>query len=695
MQGLDFLGAVSPSRHAKDRAQASGKRAIVAAQKIAKRAPRLAAAIARAGQKAVAVSSAKSSPLARPAGTPSAPTAGPLTEAQRPARSTRAAAPTGATPARRPVARTVARPMPAKRRSGAKVGADEDLFYDESDEAGAEQRADVYSRLADAATKVADFMARVQDLVAQLPANLPLAQNGLGVVSQLENWFLAPVDAALQGDQAAMTKAQAVDDVVQFILDQESNSNLPWPWAWISNAEAYLRVHGSVEPVQEVEVPAPPGASPAVPPPAPGGLPTGQVARLSIAPKSIAIALGVPQPFTVAALSPAGAAVTPASVTWSVSPAGGTIDQTGTFTATSPGRYVVSATADGVTATAVAFAQASMAAPVPSSGGPAGYGSPGSVYPSGGDVYSSGPADYGYDEESAESSSDDEMYAEDASEEEEEEFPEDEIGRGGGGRGGGGRGGGGRGGGGRGGRGGRGHTHHRGGHDLGPVFYTYPWVSSYAPEVDEVVLIDDLAEAVVDKLRRPSEAAMGLDFMGEAPPDLSDFNRRTVAERKTRYQSLKDQPRAQLRAWAEQQATRIQSRYDGLSWIAKNTPILSRKYDGVCSLLEMARTQLKYGDAEPDEAKAKPHYILALLHGTDAAGELADAQGTRVTDDLVELMTTGTQIVAKKASETAVELARKAGEGVAQGVGVPAWLLWGGVVAAGAGGLKLYLGMRR
>lgn len=227
------------------------------------------------------------------------------------------------------------------------------------------------------------------------------------------------------------------------------------------------------------------------------------------------------------------------------------------------------------------------------------------------------------------------------------------------------------------------------------MVYSYPWVSTYAAEVDDPLLVDDLAEAVADKLRRDNHAAVGLDFLGDAPPDLSDFNRRTVAERKARYQSLKDQPRAQLRSWAEQQAQRIQSRYDGLSWIAKNTPILSRKYDGVCSLLEMARTQLKYGDAEADDGKAKPHYVLALLHGTDAAGELAEAQGTRVTDDLVEMMTTGTQVVAKKAAETAVELARKAGEGVAQGVGVPSWLLWSGVVAAGAGGLKLYLGLRR
>lgn len=673
MYGLDCLGAVTPSQHSKDRAIASGKRAIAAGQKIARTAPSLAAKIVQAGQKAVSAGSPKKQV--------SKPTPAPTQTAPQPA--TRPRAPSGTpqrqvqAPARKPPA--VSRAMPAKRsRIGDDAAETGEEFVDE-------QATDAYSQLADAACKVADFMARVQDLVTQLPPGLPLTQNGLGTISQLENWFVAPLEKALQGDQSAMAQAQPVNDVVQFILDQEGNANLPWPWGWISNAQAYLRVHPAV--VQPAAQPATaPGTIPAAAATPAAGSP---VARIVITPKSIALGTNAPQMFSAAVLNAAGQPVAPmAPVAWSAS-IGATIDQSGAFTAPTPGNYTVTATADGVSATALAVVQASMSPLNPSAGGGS-YGGGGGYSGGGGGSYDGGgyggaPDDGGgYADDGGQTPQ--EEYADDGGGSDEGEAPMDEVGAalavlgrgGGGGRGHGG------------GRHGGGHHHHGGRGRGGGGWWGGPWAYGPSYYVDEPFdaaepTVDDIAEAVAQKLAKQTggRVAVGLDFLGAAAPDVADFNKRTWAQRKEQIKELQKRPRADMRALASQQIAKVQAHFSQVGWVTRHLPILSAKWDAVTQLLELAQAQLGYADAEPDEAKANTRYALALINSTDAAAALAEADGTSIADDLVDLMVLGM----REEGRIAARLAKGAGEGASEVLGVPPWLLWtvGGLAVAAVG----------
>ena len=498
---LDFIGAVTPSQASRDRAAAAGQRLLAKGQRIAKRAPNLAATVAKAAQKALRAGG-KATKTATPA--PAVKSAQPAAQPQAPSPQQRKPAPPAPSRPGRTVPTRASIAVPARAMSTrTKVGEDEEVYADEG-------AVDVFAQIATAAEKVTDFMYRVQELVDQLPADAPIRQNGLGTISHLENWFIKPIEDAIQGDKPALEKARNIDDVIQFILDQEGNPNLPWPWEWVGRAQAYLRLHppAAAPAAPDAASPAPTAEGTAAPAPS---APVPGVARVVVAPKSVGMGVGATQGFVATALDAAGKAVTPAPVVaWSAS--GGTVDQAGNFSAPQPGRYTVTAAVGPVTGSAVALVQASFVTPGGMSA-PAGGGSGGAVpyapsapmpsYPQ--DDYRQPEYEPQYAEEYAQEEYPQGEYAEEGG----EYAPEDEIGaaivelgRGGfgGGRGGGHRGGGGR-------RGGGGHRH---GHQhIGPsVVYTYPWWQLSDDDVDP----EELAQLVAAKLKEKS--AVGLDFIG-------------------------------------------------------------------------------------------------------------------------------------------------------------------------------------
>ena len=258
---LDFIGAVTPSQASRDRAAAAGQRLLAKGQRIAKRAPSLAATVAKAAQKALRAggkaTKAAVAPAAKTTTQPAAQPQAPSPQQRKPAPPV-PSRPGRTVPTRAPVA------VPARAMSKrTKVGEDEEVYADEG-------AVDVFAQIATAAEKVTDFMYRVQELVDQLPADAPIRQNGLGTISQLENWFIKPIEDAIQGDKPALEKARNIDDVIQFILDQEGNPNLPWPWEWIGRAQAYLRLHppAAAPAAPDAASPAPTGEGTAAPAPA-------------------------------------------------------------------------------------------------------------------------------------------------------------------------------------------------------------------------------------------------------------------------------------------------------------------------------------------------------------------------------------------------------------------------------------------
>lgn len=559
---LDFLGAVMPSQHSKDRANASGQRAVTAAQKIAKTAPQLAAAIAKAGQKALAAGGGKAQATSTSVPTPApatAPTQQPAPRAQpRPVRQSLPA------PAHRAPMARIATP-PGKR--GAHVGDDAP--------AQDEQIVDVYAQLADTASGVADFMGQIQDILNGLPPTSPLVEQGKAVISQLENWFGNPLEAALQGDQQALAKTGAIAGMLQSILANQSDSNRPWPWAWIANANAYMQMHPP--PKQDSGTTATDGTTTQ-----PGAPPIGTVAHVSVLPKGMALAVGTPQLFTAQTLDAGGQVISPKTpVTWAVSglptaapamptqqPAypgaypgmgAASIDQGGNFISQAPGNYTVTATADGVTGSALALVQASMQAPgaTPAAGGYAaggGSGGGGGGFSGGGGGYSppddgGGYADYPADDGQGggdQGYADDQggqqdQYAGGGGDYQDQGDGRDQIGQAlaylGGGHGGG--------------HGHGGHGHHHGGGrgrrnndggTIGPWFYGFDGI-----DVDEFADADDIAEALAQKLKKKS--ALGLDCLGATWAlshigDISDtvtdydYGEKQVLEMRTFFNSL-------------------------------------------------------------------------------------------------------------------------------------------------------------
>jgi hypothetical protein len=365
--GLDFLGAVTPAaartQQSQAKAAAAGQRALAAAQRIAQVAPRLAAAVQKAGQKAIAASKGAVKPV-----TPAKPTA-----AAKPAPGAQKTPPKGA-PKTAPMSSRGA-PAPSKAPSnsfraphvspgrGAAPGAKThvgdmssalskianaanaaiasgdaqpptDMTPEDAAQLVQQQTADTYSQLADAAVSAADLLSEIQGLLNKLPAGIPLAQQGQSQVADIENRLVTPIEHALEGGPGA-SSAQGLVAYVQQIAAQR-NTVPPNPgsiWEWVAQANAYLKAHGAA----------------------------GAVASIAINPSSPTIAPGAVQQFTAAVADATGMATTPGSpVKWSATP-GSTIDKNGNFSATSPGSFVVTASADGIKGTTTVTVQAGAA----------------------------------------------------------------------------------------------------------------------------------------------------------------------------------------------------------------------------------------------------------------------------------------------------------------------------------------------
>ncbi len=549
--GLDMLGAITVSPK-KEKAAAAGRRALAAAQKVAKRLPRLSKAISSAGQKALKVagsgSTAAPSPVKKADAAKPAPSPLQQQKAPQPQQKPMQGRPQG--PALRPQpqpvkAPTKAPPLPSRggpAKRGTKLG-------EEQADEGTDQQADIYTQLADAAAGVVDFLACFQGLLDRIPQNLPLYQKGVGTISQFENWFAAPIEAALQGDQAALAKAPDIYGLIEYFKEQgEATGEKRWPWDWASLAETYLKLHPGAE------APAEPGAGPVADEAgtAPSGAAVSNVAKVVVSPTGMTVPIGGAQLFRVDTLDAKNKVVTSQSpITWSAS-GGATIDPSGNFTAQSAGTYTITASVDGVTGTATAIVQAAAAASpaaspsAPYSGGGGDYG--GGGY-SGGDYADSGSQDSGggeytsydggYAEPAEPEYGEQEMYSEADQGQvfEEEHYSEGdgelddpfygatveelgaivELGKGGGGKGGG--------------KGGGHHHHHKGGgrrFEGGGPWYYGPWWPSYGIEINEPFdepTVDDLAEVIAEKLaEKKMHASVGLDCLGALADDSADYD---------------------------------------------------------------------------------------------------------------------------------------------------------------------------
>lgn len=536
MHGFDLLGVVPLGQHLREKALASGQRALSAGQRIAKASPKLSAAVMAAGQKALAAGKRKPGAKAPAAGPNPAPgdqatpskSASPAL-APPPARNVLAAKrPIQSPPDPKAAARPTGRPMPAKALPGkTHLGEDEtvDLLAD-TDEAAQDQAADLYSQLADAATQAADFVALLQGLKSQLPPELPIAQEGQGKVDTFSIWFVNPIEKSLTGElKATPDFIAAVLDLLKFTLDQKTDPPQNSVWTWVNKARAYLKAHPPIVP-----------------------------AVVTVSPAEAVLKPGTKQALTVAVTGSTGQPYTPSSLAWTVS-SGGTVDPAGTFSAAAAGVYTVTATADGVPGTATMMVQASQDAAAPTTAptttapapaapalpapgvatAPASYtpsAMPSSTpyegsYPSGFDAYAieTDPyaSDYGTSQPPYQEPEEEPMASD--YENESEMNPGDEsdlLGRGGGGRGGGG--------------GGHGGHHHHGGRRRGGGWGPYFYPTGYYPDVIELMddtpididpdaVVEEVADAIADRLagkktkrrhknKEQKTEVGGLDFFG-------------------------------------------------------------------------------------------------------------------------------------------------------------------------------------
>lgn len=539
--GLDILGAVTVSAR-KQKAATSGQRAVAAGQKLAKRAPRLAAAIIAAGQKALKTAGASSAPpTPAVAKTPPAATESlkkqPASAAP-PQRTQQEGQQRKAQGQQRTQAQAYfhhqAQPQKTPPKGGPKRGArvGEDVATDEA----TDEQADIYAQLAVAAESVAGFVGYFQSLLDQLPPNTPLAQRGIGTMSQFENWFGVPLEAALQGDKAALAKVPDINGVLDFFKEQgEAPGDKRWPWDWASLAETYLKVHPpAVSPTDAGTASAADGSAPTQP-----SATTSNISKVVISPSSIIVPVGGTQAFKVTLLDAKNKPVSSQSpITWAAS-GGATIDPSGNFSGQTAGNYTITATVDGISGTASAIVQSGTTTPSPSGyggGGGGGYsGSYGGGSDNGGQDDGGGYADEGnYASEPAQQEEgEQEMYPENADEQYADEGGQEEadldsqidelgalieIGKGGGGHGGGHHGG--------------GHHHHHGGGgrrlDGGGPWYYGPWWPTSGVEIDEPFddpTVDDLAEAVADKLaKKKAHHSVGLDCLGAISDDSADYD---------------------------------------------------------------------------------------------------------------------------------------------------------------------------
>ncbi len=284
MYGLSLLGVTTIGEQRRDRAAAAGQRAVNLAQRIKKTAPRLAAAVERAGQKALAVAGVPAKPpeptpppnnVSQAAPDPKGKAAPGQKVAAGPKALPPTKAPPGKVPGKAPPARTAAPPPtrvtarrppppvrtpPARSAKGTRVGEE------------GEGQVDVWTSLADASMQAADFVFQVQDLMAQMPPELPLVGRGQNLINNFEFFLTGPIEAALSG---AKDISPATQDVIEAIRTMSENKG-----KWFAQANAWLQAHPPApkeEPpppvvVVPVQTPAPetvpPVAPPTTPPPA-------------------------------------------------------------------------------------------------------------------------------------------------------------------------------------------------------------------------------------------------------------------------------------------------------------------------------------------------------------------------------------------------------------------------------------------
>ena len=232
--GFDFLGVDAPSQHAKERAAASGRRALEASRRIAVVAPKLAAAVAAAGRRAVAAAGAKASAAPSAASPAKAPTTKPAQVARQ------QAAPVQSPQASRQPSTSYAQASRSSAAKRTRVGDDAP-----DDGSGDAQAVDVYATLADTAAQAADFISQIQAVVNQLPQDIALAREGLGKIRDVQVWFVNPIEKALSGDvKATPDWIDAAAGFLQTIaVDQKADPPENSFWNWMRRAAAYLKVH--------------------------------------------------------------------------------------------------------------------------------------------------------------------------------------------------------------------------------------------------------------------------------------------------------------------------------------------------------------------------------------------------------------------------------------------------------------------
>lgn len=376
MQGLDLLGAelfhehLGVSLQTMKRAESSGQRAIAAAKRIQKRAPKLAAAVTKAGQralsgpkiaakiekkamKAAAKALANRQPVAivrdvqpvlvqpvmmRAPMPPRQMTRGmiaprQMTTAVRPAPEPQMVVRPQTTPASSTVSRATVQPRTMARAAAPRVSSaprsapvsvlGDDLYTtEEKANARAQQdadwNADIWSWLADAATQVADLMYEFQIPLEQLPQDLPLSQQLYTAIMQLDAVFAAPIEKATAGE-GSEEDVKGVRDNLNLVLSQRNDSPPIGIWKLLKQVQQYLSTHTMPVSIAPAEASTPPGS---------------------------------PVQFVMQYVDAQGQPKTPASAPqWSVYPAeGAVIDANGLFTASKTGDYDVSVTVDGYVA---------------------------------------------------------------------------------------------------------------------------------------------------------------------------------------------------------------------------------------------------------------------------------------------------------------------------------------------------------
>jgi hypothetical protein len=282
MEGLSLFGVeafselVGVSPRVRDRAKRSGDRALAAAARIRRAAPRLAAAVAKAGERAKgSLSDAALATRVRPRPAPtSRATVSPRGETATSRRTRPPDGPGGQ--AARAIQRGAKALAYGPRRLA--VGADPAVDDTATDEGIPDEVPSLYSDLADAAASVAEFVAEVSDLMTALPPDLPLVRQLKNAIDGFQVFFGTPIENLLSGKMPMNAGVAGLVGLLQDVLEQRAESPPVGVWALVAQANAYLRAHPPAEAPETGAPPAPspssspaPSPSPAPSTPAPSG----------------------------------------------------------------------------------------------------------------------------------------------------------------------------------------------------------------------------------------------------------------------------------------------------------------------------------------------------------------------------------------------------------------------------------------